>query len=184
MNLGDLAGRVEAAVGPVKWARNNTEFKSRCPCHDERTASANYKVGSSGNIVAFCFGCGAKGEQIAAKLGIDIKEFFAQPANGNGYKNGSNGRAYQAPPNQKPQTERKPLLNPKTTRYRILDPDAKLIAVHVRLDGIDPHTNKPAKRMWWEAADGSKGLGSLAAAALPLYGCQLLKNYPTRKCRW
>src|SRR5882724_11891360 len=183
MDLSALAGRVEAISGSVKWQKNGTEFKARCPCHVERTASATFKVGSTGNIVAYCFGCGSKGEAIAAALGIDIKEFFAQPANGNGYNGrpgqtsrleGPRAQAKQNPP----PTERKPLLNPKTTRYRILSPDGTLKAIHVRIDGTDQDTKQPAKRMWWESPDGTKGLGSLPVESLPLYGSQLLQNYP------
>jgi hypothetical protein len=32
--------------------------------------------------------------------------------------------------------------------------------------------------MWWELPDGTKGLGALSTADLPLYGSQLLRNHP------
>jgi hypothetical protein len=174
MNLRDLAGRVEAATGPVKWGRNNTEFKACCCCHDEKTASANFKLGSTGKIIAYCFGCGASGEKIAAALDIDFKEFFP-PKNDNGYKNGAGA--------QRATAGRKPLLDPKTTRYRILNPEGKLVAVHVRIDGIDQDTNKPAKRMWWEAADGSKGRGPWRPRHCLSMAASFSRITPTRKCR-
>ena len=187
MDLSALAERVESAgFGPIRWQRNGTEFKARCCCHEERTASANFKTGSTGNLIAFCFGCGAKGEQIAAALGIDIKEFFANPrqSNGSGPRTNGPGRPYQAPPQaqnasqRQPPKESRPLLNPTTTRYRILSPEGELKAVHVRIDGTNQDTGKPAKRMWWELPDGTKGLGGLSGSDLPLYGSQLLRNHP------
>ncbi len=53
------------------------------------------------------------------------------------------------------------------TEYRLLGPDGTHIATHVRRDLPDGE-----KSMWWRLPDGSRGLGGLPAAELPLYGAQ------------
>jgi DNA-binding transcriptional ArsR family regulator len=109
---------------------------------------------------------------------VDIKDWFSQPL----YSNGKKALPPPSRPTQAAQRKDapppKPLLNPKTIRYRVLNPEGQLQAVHVRIDGVDQDTGKPAKRMWWELPDGTKGLGALKTPDLPLYGSQLLSNHP------
>jgi len=60
----------------------------------------------------------------------------------------------------------------QSTRYEIREASGALVAVHCRQDG-------PAdKRMWWERPDGTKGLGGLPLADLPLYGIDRLGDWP------
>ena len=59
------------------------------------------------------------------------------------------------------------------TRYQIRDASGTLVAIHCRQDGPD------GKRMWWEQPDGSRGLGGLPLADLPLYGIERLTGSGT-----
>ena len=52
-----------------------------------------------------------------------------------------------------------------TTKYRLVDPDGSIAAVHVRSD--DP---SGSKRFWWQQEDGTIGLGGRTVTSLPLYG--------------
>ncbi len=62
-----------------------------------------------------------------------------------------------------------PVASPfRTTRYEIRDAAGDLVAVHCRVD------NRDGKQMWWEQPDGTKGLGGLPLADLPLYGIERL----------
>jgi hypothetical protein len=62
-----------------------------------------------------------------------------------------------------------PVASPfRITRYEIRDASGELVAVHCRVDNHD------GKQMWWEQADGAKGLGGQALADLPLYGIERL----------
>jgi len=51
------------------------------------------------------------------------------------------------------------------TRYQIADTKGQVQAIHARFDYADG-----SKRMWWEQADGTKGLGGTNPADLPPYG--------------
>lgn len=56
-------------------------------------------------------------------------------------------------------------------RYEIRDATGTPVAVHWRQDKAD------GKRLWWEAPDGTKGLGGLPLADLPLYGIERLGDW-------
>lgn len=47
-----------------------------CPVHADKTPSMSLAEGDDGKILVRCFGCGAGVEQLAERLGVDIKEFF------------------------------------------------------------------------------------------------------------
>ena len=49
-------------------------------------------------------------------------------------------------------------------RFPAIDANGKTIAIHVRLD------TPQGKRVWWELADGTKGLRGIRLSTLPLYG--------------
>src|ERR1035437_8733737 len=67
-----------------------------------------------------------------------------------------------------------PVTSPfRTTRYEIRDATGELVAVHCRVDSRD------GKQMWWEQPDGTKGLGGLPLADLPLYGIERLDSRAT-----
>lgn len=65
-----------------------------------------------------------------------------------------------------------PAEHPRVTRYQIRDAGGVLVAIHCRQDGPD------GKRMWWEQPDGTRGLGGLPLADLPLYGIERLNGSP------
>ena len=54
--------------------------------------------------------------------------------------------------------------DPSTTRYIVADASGVPQAIHCRRDRPN------GKQLWWELPDGSRGLGGLALANLPLYG--------------
>lgn len=58
-------------------------------------------------------------------------------------------------------------------RYEIRDATGVLVAIHVRIDKPDG-----TKRMWWELPGGTKGLGTIGLADLPLYGTHRLGDWP------
>jgi uncharacterized protein DUF3987 len=58
--------------------------------------------------------------------------------------------------------------NRSQTRYEIRGIDGQVVAVHVREDWPG------GKRMWWELADGTKGLSGIRTENLPLYGLDKL----------
>jgi DNA repair protein RadA/Sms len=57
----------------------------------------------------------------------------------------------------------------RETRFELRDQDGQLVAIHHRLDLPDGH-----KLMWWMRPGGTRGLGDLRAADLPLYGIDRL----------
>jgi hypothetical protein len=57
------------------------------------------------------------------------------------------------------------VLPPASTRFRIVDIDGAVAAVHVRQDRLDGR-----KTFRWEREDGTPGLGGRPVATLPLYG--------------
>jgi hypothetical protein len=60
----------------------------------------------------------------------------------------------------------------RETRFEVRNCDGQIVAVHVRKDRAD------GKVLHWERPDGSRGLGGLAVAALPLFGVHLLRDRP------
>lgn len=62
----------------------------------------------------------------------------------------------------------------EATRYQIRDDSGALVAIHCRTDGA------AGKRMWWELPDGTKDLGGLALAELPLYGSERIGDHGSR----
>ena len=94
-------------------------------------------------VTVFCHGCGAGGEAVCAKLGIDIADLFFTPRNGSH----TNGHAWRAP----------------DISYEIRDAEGGLIATHHRFEARD---GKPKKLLW--QANGKWNLGGLRLADLPL----------------
>lgn len=65
--------------GPSKWAAS-------CPLHKDRTPSLSISETTEGNVLVWCFSCGAKGPAVIEALGLDIGELFpdgGQPSKGN-----------------------------------------------------------------------------------------------------
>ena len=48
---------------------------ARCPCHYDKGPSLSIKD-DNGKIIIWCFGCGAKGPDVAAALGMDVTDLF------------------------------------------------------------------------------------------------------------
>ena len=61
------------------------------------------------------------------------------------------------------------IIVPERRTYHIMDAEGNLKAKHHRIDNTDGR-----KQMWWEQADGSKGLNGTPLADLPLYGSELV----------
>jgi hypothetical protein len=59
----------------------------------------------------------------------------------------------------------------KVTRYEIRDATGRIVAVHGRRD----HPGRE-KEVWWEQPAGTRGLGELHIAELPMYGIDRLRN--------
>lgn len=62
---------------------------------------------------------------------------------------------------QRPHTQ---IGSPPVTRHEIRDATGHLVAIHCRRDQAEGR-----KQLWWESADGSKGLGAVPLTDLPLY---------------
>jgi len=57
------------STGTDKWV-------ALCPCHDEKTPSLNISIASNGNVMIYCFGCGANGLEVYRTLGLNLDELF------------------------------------------------------------------------------------------------------------
>ena len=72
-----------------------------------------------------------------------------------------------------PAAERRHTRVSKTKEYEIRDASGILVAIHERRDR--PNGDK---EYWWRLPDGTYGLNGLATSALPLYGCERLRDLP------
>lgn len=59
--------------------------------------------------------------------------------------------------------------------WQIKDAEGRTVAIHHRGEFL---TEAGDKTIWWTRPDGSKGLGGMPTADLPLYGSELLKDVP------
>lgn len=57
---------------------NSTQYKALCPVHNEKTPSLSIKEASNGDVVAYCFGCGANGIEVVSALGLEQSELFRE----------------------------------------------------------------------------------------------------------
>ena len=72
-----------------------------------------------------------------------------------------------------PSTERRRTRAAKTKEYEIRDASGNLVAIHERKD-----LPKGKKTYMWRRLDGTYGLNGLPTSALPLYGCEKLRDLP------
>jgi putative DNA primase/helicase len=76
--------------------QSNGFWKALCPVHDDREPSLSVAEGDDGRALLRCF-AGCEAEEVAAKLGLEMKDLFAQR---NGSRNNSSGRRdLTSPPN-------------------------------------------------------------------------------------
>ena len=61
----------------------------------------------------------------------------------------------------------------KTKEYEIRDASGILVAIHERRE-----LSNGEKKYMWRLPDGTYGLNGLATSALPLYGCERLRDLP------
>lgn len=78
--------RVAAAAHSLGLVVHNITPHSvmfQCPVHSERTPSAHAtwrpRPGEAGYTMVYCHGCHARGEEIAAALGLSLSELFDEP---------------------------------------------------------------------------------------------------------
>ena len=57
---------------------NGTQYKALCPVHNEKTPSLSIKEASNGDVIAYCFGCGATGIDVVSALGLEKSELFRE----------------------------------------------------------------------------------------------------------
>ena len=62
-----------------KPRRNAKGWTVCCPVHGEKNPSMSISTGRNGDIIAYCFACGANGMDLADSLGINKSELFARP---------------------------------------------------------------------------------------------------------
>lgn len=129
------------------------EWRTHCPCHDDKRPSLDFRDGEKG-IVYACRSQGCDSSEIARAF----REKFADEL---WSASGSQAHAKLVAPESK-------IVSSHT--YAIRDIEGKLIAEHVREDLSDG-----AKRFHWRR-NGLPGLGGLPAADLPLYRMEQLKR--------
>ena len=58
-----------------------SDFKARCPIHDDNEASlhVSYVPGDDGRVLLRCFGCQGEVRDIAAALGLEVTDLFDRP---------------------------------------------------------------------------------------------------------
>lgn len=76
--------------------------------------------------------------------------------------------AWEAPARPDPPTSNG---HPTSIAYRICRPDGELVAIHGRVETPE------GKRMFWHRPDGTKGLGGIPLADLPLYGAERVGSW-------
>ena len=129
-----------------------------CPGHNDREggkASLSVFRARDGWIGLKCHSRRCTRDQILSAAGINLRALA--PPEVPPPRPGQNGRQQR-----------------QVTRYRIQDSDGKVVAVHRRVDNPDG-----TKSMWWERADGRKGLGGLSRDQLPLFGLERLGDSVT-----
>jgi hypothetical protein len=145
---------LDRAVLERAGKRKGGEVRFRCPAdgHEDKDPSARWNRNKS---TWCCDSCPAGGGalDLADRFGIPRPEQFAQ--------NGRGQTRLKSGPLKSPRHR----ICTKTTRFDIRDAAGTLIAVHVRND-----YDYGGKDFWWERPDGNRGLGSIKAADLPLYG--------------
>jgi hypothetical protein len=124
--------------------------RTHCPVHPDRNPSLAVEE-RDGEVLWHCHG-GCRQEDVTAAL---------------------RERGLIGDQDQK----RQPAWQIRQYRYEIRNTERTLIAVHVREERVRPDRSKPAKRFWWEV-DGSVGLRGQRTSDLPLYGSELLAQYP------
>ncbi len=90
--------------------RHGKGWTARCPAHHDRHPSLSIGVGDDGRVLVKCF-AGCPTETIVAALGLTMADLY--PASSNGPR------------------------PPAVTKYRILDADGVLHAIHRREDRAD-----------------------------------------------
>jgi hypothetical protein len=138
-------------VGKLENVRPSGNGRSaRCPAHNDGQSSLSISSGGD-RILIKCF-AGCTVDSICGALNINVADLF--------YADGW----------QKPDAAE--------TRFEVRGLDGKLVAVHVRRDGINAVTGQTTKLMWWETVDGRKGLGGIKVKSLPLFGAHLMHEWP------
>lgn len=171
MTLDDLASRLNV----VRWSGDHA-FVFFCPAHDNHnTPAGSARLTRDGAAMVKCF-TGCTTEKICAAIGIRVADLFP-PRTGHGDDSGrtASSGARQNSPEARANGF---LRDPVCTRYEIRDDHGEVVAVHVRIDGIDAETGEKRKRLHWETPDGKSGLGGRAVASLPLFGAEALRDLP------
>ena len=127
----------------------------RCPVHDDSTNSLSIDVSANDHLLVHCF-AGCRTEDVAAALGLALRDLFVEEVAPTVDFGDGNGRA-----------------KPVTTRYAICRRDGTRVADHVRRE---PGWDGSRKSLWWEGPDGSKRL-PVPVTQLPLYGSQDLDGW-------
>ena len=141
---------VEYIGRTVSLVRSGSEWKGRCPLHDDKTASLSV---NSAKGVWHCFGCD-KGGDVAAW----VKE--TQKVDFTGAKTILEAEGGMTTTN-------------KETVWKIVDDKGNVVAQHVRIDGSN------GKSFIWKQPDGKIGLGGVKVETLPLYGIDKLMESPS-----
>ena len=160
-NEQDYVNNVLARFDRVR--RSGRGWQARCPSHDDRTPSLSIHVGDDGKILLHCHrGCDSA--DVLAAVDLQFSDLYppdrpATPSPGRGVQ----PRLRAVPSSPSPRRRR------TTRRWEIRDPTGKVVAIHGREDDDDG-----GKTFWWEQPDGTRGLGGLKTADLPLYGIHQL----------
>lgn len=178
----------------VEWRRIGTRHVALCVYHDESTPS--WTVEDSSPERSYCHGCGKHADVIAvAQDHLDVSypeallvlaDFAGIPADGlDNYTPPPRPARPKKSQAKKPKKDVKWLRVLRRRSWDIRDAEGTLVAVHGREDwevketqeGAEPE-RKRRKKMWWSRSGGRKGLGGMPDSDLPLYGAELVKDYP------
>jgi len=143
-------------------------WSARCPAHKDTRNSLSIGIGDNGSVVLGCK-AGCETGMVLYHKGLTFKDLYP-PRTETVYANGHSRRPSEPPPSQSDDAppERTARVI-KTTRYEIRTTSGELRAFHPRTDYGDG-----TKSVWYELPDGTKGLGGMPKADLPLYGIHAL----------
>jgi putative DNA primase/helicase len=143
----------------IKLLEADASGKALCPAHADTRPSLSVRRGRNGSALIKCF-AGCEYEDIIAALEEREQTPEISDRQRRELKERATHHADQAAVREIP--------------YECRDVDGTLIAVHVRLENA-----KGEKiAVVWRQPDGTPGLGGRRLESLPLYGAELLQQYP------
>lgn len=138
-----------------------------CPAHDDHDPSLHVEEGDEGQALIHCFAGCDQGEVLAAleRRGLKRSDLFPPRAGVIPSKGSSKGvRSTHKSPDR------------LVKSYHVKDVSGALQGIHERWESPETPDDKSFK---WKLPDGRYSKGDIKPAAMPLYGSELVKDWPT-----